>query len=535
MLKALRSGGWLTWALWVLVILIGAVPILTYPLGRDQGEFATIAMTLLRGGTPYVDVWNPKPPAIFYTYAGVIRMFGPNAWAVRTIDLLTLPLMAAALYGIGQQLSSRALGLWAVLLFGTYYFTDTFWTLSQNDGVAAVPMALAVWGTLVITSRLPQEAALLIRYGLPALVGMLAALTLWFKYPYVFFIAAVVMGYLVMRRRWVWNEVIGFTLGGLLVGLGGMVWLATQGALSAWIESAQVTAGYTSQGYDWAVFRADMMNYGGYRLRQWNLLWGLAVIGLGWILAGQPTKTHNPLVTDRLRWTIIILGLVTATIAMLIQAKGYDYHWLPMLPALSLLGAFAVNQILNAIRSSERLPQWMFKIVAPLSIFGCLIALYGQVWGTAMPYLRNHQSQQTYYQQFVGGEFVASESTAMATYLREHTSPNDPLLVWGFRPELYYLSNTRPATRFIFQFPLVADWYPLEWQQQTVDQLWGVLPPVVVVVRGDFMPWVTGRDADSNMLLQEFTELNNWLIFNYEQDTEIGNFIVWRLKPERSQ
>jgi hypothetical protein len=39
---------------------------------------------------------------------------------------------------------------------------------------------------------------------------------------------------------------------------------------------------------------------------------------------------------------------------------------------------------------------------------------------------------------------------------------------------------------------------------------------------------VTGRDADSNTLLQEYPELNNWLMFNYEREMQIGNFFVWR-------
>ncbi|MEL6269662.1 MAG: hypothetical protein AAFR22_07610, partial [Chloroflexota bacterium] len=135
-----------------------------------------------------------------------------------------------------------------------------------------------------------------------------------------------------------------------------------------------------------------------------------------------------------------------------------------------------------------------------------------------------------YHAHFIGGEFVADESLHVSQYLREHTTPNDTLYIWGFRPEIYYMSDLRPASRFIFQFPLVAEWYPPEWQQQNVDTLWASLPPYVVVVQGDFMPWVTGVDADSNTLLQSYTELNNWLIFNYERDTQIGNFLIWRRK-----
>lgn len=44
----------------------------------------------------------------------------------------------------------------------------------------------------------------------------------------------------------------------------------------------------------------------------------------------------------------------------------------------------------------------------------------------------------------------------------------------------------------------------------------------------DYMPGVTGTLDDSHTLLQQYTELNDWLMYNYERDTQIGSFLVWR-------
>ena len=156
--------------------------------------------------------------------------------------------------------------------------------------------------------------------------------------------------------------------------------------------------------------------------------------------------------------------------------------------------------------------------------------MVAQIWPDALPYLRGRESQAAYHAHFRGGEFVAAESLAVADYLRERTTAGDSLYIWGFRPEIYYLTGLNPATRFIFQFPLVGTWYPAAWRQENVDVLWAALPPYVLVLQVDYMPFVTGRDEDSHTLLNEYNELSDWLSFNYEPDIQIGNFFLWRRK-----
>jgi hypothetical protein len=144
--------------------------------------------------------------------------------------------------------------------------------------------------------------------------------------------------------------------------------------------------------------------------------------------------------------------------------------------------------------------------------------------------MAGQESREVYYARFRGGAFLASDSLAVSRYLQERVASGDSLYIWGYRAEIYFMSHLNPATRFISNLPLVAAGYPVEWKQENVDTLWAALPPYTLVVKGDFLTWITGRDADSNTLLQEYTELNNWLMYNYELETEIGPFIVWRRK-----
>jgi hypothetical protein len=223
-------------------------------------------------------------------------------------------------------------------------------------------------------------------------------------------------------------------------------------------------------------------------------------------------------------WLMVGLWLLGGAAAMLSQAKGYDYHWLPMLPPLTLLAASTVDRLTRLAGRAE-VP---LRTLASMALLTLLVVA---LWRPALLYLTGQETEIAYAGHFQAGEFVADESLEVAEYLRARVAPGDSLFIWGFRPEVYYLSGLNPATRFIFQFPLVADWYPPEWKKQTVDTLWAALPPYVLVLQVDYMPWVTGSHDDSNTLLQSYTELNNWLIFNYERETQIGNFFLWKRKP----
>jgi hypothetical protein len=337
--------------------------------------------------------------------------------------------------------------------------------------------------------------------------------SVWFKYPFALMLIPVIAAWGAARGRMTLRAAVAPALaagiGGAAVIAAGALWLVSIGAWEAFIESALVTAQYTALGTSESgnLFAEGIST----RLGHWAGLWALAAVGMGFSL-------QRGGVMGRVTGVWLACGLAI----MLVQLKGYDYHWLPALPPLVLLSAAALDRAIGWLGRAGR-------FAAPVFAAAAVVLLALHTWGGALPYLTGQIDERAYAARFAAGDFRADESLAVAALLRARVTPGDSLFIWGFRPEVYYLSALHPASRFIFSFPLVAPWYPPAWRDETVGVLWAALPPYVLVLEADYLPWVTGSHDDSHTQLLEYTELRSWLEYNYVRESEkAGSFLLWR-------
>ncbi|MFQ3660440.1 MAG: glycosyltransferase family 39 protein [Anaerolineae bacterium] len=527
----------------IALVLVLALPTLLYPLGRDQGMYANIGAAILRGGLPYVDMWDIKPPPIYYLYALSMALFGPTPLGVRALDLLLVPVGMWGLMLLGARIAGERVGLWAALLYGVFYFSDQFANLTQSDSLVTVFMiwaALASWQAAAVTAG--SRAAL----GYALACGALCGVIVWFKQYQAFFVAALVLWQIVQRwGRWraLASEAAAFTLGGLLTGGGLLAYFAAIGILPEMLIVAQSTSAYNAQYSDWGAFFNQMGSYFTFRWWYWGALFVL--VGLAALLSA----------TRRLNgrgWGFVWGWLAAAAAFMVVQRLGFDTHWFPMLPPMALLGAGALawvsgpNPLLEVAagkppeEKGSKVPSLREKglrgeAFQPLIHAAFILTFSGilayNTWWPAWGYLTGQETQYDYYAQFQANDLKPEQSLAVVEWLRPRLVAGDTLYVWGFRPEVAFMGGWRPATRWQAQFPLVASWYPHEWQQQNVDLLWAAMPPYALILTDDFMPWVTGQHADSHTILQGYTELNNWLMANYDRVHTIGDFLIWQRKP----
>lgn len=513
------------------LLLLLALPILTYPMGRDQGMYANIGVSILNGGTPYIDMWDIKPPPIYYIYAFGMQLFGATPSGIRMLDLAFVPFGMLGLYAFGLRTGNRRFALLGALIYGVFYFNEDFPSLTQNDSLVTIPMIWASYAALrAAQSALPARGGVV--WAL--LTGLLCGIILWFKHYLAFFVIALVLHQIGARWRqriaenWLAHfsrEALAFALGALLSGGALLLYFWSQGIVREMLIIAEGTAAYNAQGRNYADFLANMGNFFYFKWLVWSPMLVLAAL---WLPARFLTR-HVGNGEGLTGWWLTALWLLSGLAFLMVQALGFDTHWIPMLPPLALFAADTLDRILRGLEAQIKVRRVVIALYA-VSVIALLSVLGSSTWGRAWRFAAGMEDQQAYHARFQANDLKPEEGLQVAAYLRERTAVGDTLFVWGFRPEVTFMARLRPATRYQAQFPLVAPWYPADWRQHNVDLLWAAMPPYALVLEDDFMPWVTNVDADSHTILQDYTELNNWLIANYDRVDEIGDFIIWQRK-----
>ncbi|UCG44095.1 MAG: glycosyltransferase family 39 protein [candidate division WOR-3 bacterium] len=506
-------------------LVLGAVSLI-YPFGRDQGEYAVIADSMLHGKVVYRDVFNVKPPMTAAVHALALAAFGHSMTSIRILDLIWTAATALALALLARRMFSR---LWVAALAGSlysfFYYQFGYWHTAQTDGWLALPVVVAL--LLVVRGMARSEGAPQTKPG-PGWswfsAGFLLGLATLMKYPAAVFVL-LFAGILMVA----WRRSLGQALKkAALVAAGFVVPLAVtfaliagSGAMPAFIESQlRVVPGYL------------------------RLSSGGGIVGfIRWLLAGMPSAAIAgagglaALVTQATRRrgaylsaAVVLLLMTGGAASVLTQGKFYIYHYLPLLPGF----AVAVSGGAGVL---ARMRPRAVGLVALALLAGSVAAAVGPETAYAKGYrdlARVVAGRSTVREYWMKGHETANfslrDDIMLADYIRENTAPDDPVFIWGFEPVVYFLARRPVVSRFIYTYPLVVKWAPDELRLELMDAYRETPAELFAVAHGDSMPYVTGHSLDSFRTLQEFAELRAYIDKHYVPEGKVGRFSLFRLR-----
>jgi hypothetical protein len=498
------------------------VPMLAYPFGSDHGSFATAADVIGRGGRLYRDVFEIKPPGVYYLFWTAFHLFGRSMFAVRVLDLLWTLAAAALLVVLGRRMRSAAAGVVAGFAFlAAYALRFDFWHSAQCDGFTSLPLIGAAMLALAAETRRSKALA--------AISGALVGLAILLKFTVGALLLLPIAAAFLSRHEPVRARVLraaSYALGCAAPLAVVTLLLLRAGSLP---DMIQIVFGWNAAygriqppGSKLLVigYQVTRFLFGGQRFIL-KLIGALAVIGIVGLVVTRRRRQY---------WWLGPAWLVAMLLGVIVQAKYYDYHWLPALPPLGLLAGEGAVFVWSL--AAARLPA-RSRGAAAAGVVVALVAVLGMTaanhFRRQWQYLSGRLSPEAYYAGFTasGNYFSLSADMAVAQYVREHTKPGEPLFVWGLEPLVYFLADRPPASRFMHAIPLLTPWSPPEWREQAVEDLKRTRPQLILVVHNDWQPWTTGWNGDSYSALAGYTALRELIVSRYRPVGRMEDFDVW--------
>jgi hypothetical protein len=524
------------WAAILIFVFFQALPNLSYPIGRDQATYCVIGEGLLRGQALYRDLWDIKPPGIYYTYALIVKLFGQVMWSVGLVDVLWL---LATSYGIIRYarifVGPTAAGVAAAV--------NACWHCRAGYVHAAQPETFLVLcafaGYFVITSG---GGAIWFRHFT---AGLLLGGAFWLKYNAMAFVP-----FLLVVPYFDWQALDAHPRVMRLL-IPWCRWIARATALGAGFGTAIVVVlGMFAWAGLWGEFWEShvrvVLRYGIAPVHLWSDYWLVPLIGtiyrvgfwtlLAIVLAVVVARRKGD-------WGALAPLLFAATVgyaSALGQIRFQTYAFETAYPFLAMVWGYLAARAWDywCVRKKEApVRKWrrVESVVGILVLSGALWALCteGANWVRRYRGLADwaHHREEFFanYPAQYPLEHLEGQMKVLRL-LRTDSSPGDGLYVWGTAPLLYFLSGLRPPTRFIPNHPLMSPWAPAAWKQELIADLRKSPPAFLVVARQDSTESVTSTHLDSEQYLQVFRELQEVISSFYQPEATFDEFVVYRLR-----
>jgi len=453
-------------ALWVHLAQFSAI------LEWDSYVFVIIGRQVRHGFLPYRDLWEMKPPAVFYYLAAVFAVLPEALWSIRFADFTLYLLAAAAFYAVCRMEANRliaALGTGAWLYFAHHQWFNLGGVYTEEYAAIGAVFAVAAAARYGRSGR-PRAAFL---------TGIAVAGATLCKHPGA---AAVLPAFILMTRRPSLRGFLAFVLGGAVPVVLVVAYFWYRGAFADFLDCNVWTlmsyGKLTASRPDWISTRLPELWH-----RSWEMLQPYPLL-LGSIGVGLPVCLLRP---TRLRFAAVAWVAIDF-LGVAVQNHYYQHHYIQVFPSVCLLGTLALAWVLQP-RPAER---W--------SVVAVRLALAGALAVIAAPGLRQVvlQRQEIVRQQWAlllsGPQAWPRSPTRpfeeeVGAYIRDRTAPGDRLHVHGWNGTAlgtYWAADRPVASQYFYDLGFPPD-------KQLADLERNAPAYVVVISRPPFLlltPWL---------------------------------------------
>lgn len=519
---------WLRLAAWI-VVGLAALQILVFSFGRDQGIYALVGEGLLNGQLPYRDLWDFKPPGIFFIYGIAQGLFGKSMVAPRLLEVLGLILLVWCSGRLGRTFfGSSTAGYLGGAVAALVHAQLEFWHTGQPETFGGVITFVAL---VVATEEGKRSRRGMRWFWVGALFGAAALLK-----PPLGGGALVCAAYLSKREQQRAESRRAGVMPVVLVGVGMLapialcaLFFAVSGGWSALVWTlGEFTPGYTALG--WEDRRAAEMLY--YALEEAFFKFS-ALAAAGVIAAAAISPMH---LRER-EGIFIVLGVIALHVTgIAMQGKFFPYHYAATLPLIAFVAGLGLYKLYRRCLAGG-----VGGVLAFVAFVGVCVAmrqaardLPQEFWERCairahyLLRLPPYDSREALDDELATvADFNLTADRAVARELRARTRPGAPVYIWGFEPVIHWLADRPPSSRFIYDVPQRTTWQREHARSELMRDLKQRPPHAIVVQRNDIFPMVTGNTLDSRRELPNFPELATLVERDYELATTVEDFEIY--------
>ena len=429
----------------LLLSLLVKIPISPYfyPFpDRDSGVFAYIGRRILNGDLPYRDVWDDKPPLIFYLNALGLKIAPDSLWG---IWLLSVLLLAVAIF-CGFKLLSRL-------------FNSEIALVSTAIAMGGIPVLLGL-GNLTTEYTLPlQFLALLLvwkfwnedvkstwKYLFIGASGGLALLTkqssigIWLSIGVILLFQTFIKG----KTRLSIMRLVWFVFGiGIVVGLVALYFYRNGAFEAFWDQAFLYNFVYVGKSELGLITR--FVNLFTMREIEPITVFHLGMIGATLALAGIVLRKSDKVEKKQKGFfTLLLIDLVLEVLLTQLPDFTYAHYYLTLLPVLTVFTGLSLSVLLSGLKTTSKPFVPKTKI-----LFLALIALFASIPLLTEWYYSLKEPDQNFNKMLV--QFILQE-----------TEPDQEVLIWGAETAINFYTDRSSPSRYVYQYPLVQENYVTE-------------------------------------------------------------------------
>lgn len=471
----------LLWSLLTIIILFpGAIRcrLLDIPLERDEGEYAYAGQLILQGVPPYQEVYNMKLPGIYGIYAVLLAVFGQTHQGIHAGLMIVNSITIILVFLLARSLLNVSGGIISAAVFAILSLNEKMLGFSANAEHFVIVFSVA--GLAILINACNKKGFLSffaagICLGLGFIMKQHGIMFCFFAIVYTLVV------HLVQRpvswKRLI-NSILFLSTGMAAVVLCLLLIMLWTGVFSKfWFWTVEYARAYVSQLNLFQAVHLFLFNFSEIALSA-PLFWTLSCFGFILI----------PFTRSICRSHKIFISLF-GVFSFLSICPGFffrSHYFILLIPCTAILCGAAVTLF------SERLSRYHAGIPFIITLFSIGHSIYLQ---------SNYLFRMTPFEVCRSNYWLNpfSESPQIAEFIRNHTTEEDTIGIFGSEPQICFYAHRRSASGYIYMYPLMeTHQFAQKMQQSYIHEIEAKKPKYFVVVN---VPpsWMKSENSNTSL------------------------------------